>query len=47
MHPYYVIRALGGALFLIGALLMAFNLWKTMSTEVSAAPAGFKLAPAE
>jgi cytochrome c oxidase cbb3-type subunit 1 len=47
MHPYYVIRALGGALFLIGALLMAFNLWKTVSTEVSMSPAGLKLAPAE
>ena len=27
MHPFYVIRALGGALFLIGALIMAYNLW--------------------
>ena len=26
MHPYYVIRALGGLLFLVGALIMAFNL---------------------
>ena len=25
MHPYYVIRALGGLLFLTGALLMAYN----------------------
>ena len=30
MHPFYVIRALGGALFLIGALIMAFNLWRTI-----------------
>lgn len=30
MHPFYVIRALGGALFLIGALIMAFNLWMTV-----------------
>ncbi len=30
MHPYYVIRALGGALFLAGALIMAFNLWMTV-----------------
>jgi cytochrome c oxidase cbb3-type subunit I len=29
MHPFYVIRALGGILFLIGALLMAYNLWRT------------------
>ena len=31
MHPFYVIRALGGALFLAGALIMVFNLWKTVS----------------
>jgi cytochrome c oxidase cbb3-type subunit I len=30
MHPFYVIRALGGALFLAGALIMAFNLWMTV-----------------
>src|SRR5581483_7687607 len=30
MHPFYVIRALGGALFLLGALLMAFNVWRTI-----------------
>jgi cytochrome c oxidase cbb3-type subunit 1 len=47
MHPFYVIRALGGALFLAGALLMAWNLWKTVTTEESAQPAGLALAPAE
>ncbi|HEY1361778.1 MAG TPA: cytochrome-c oxidase, cbb3-type subunit I [Xanthobacteraceae bacterium] len=30
MHPFYVIRAIGGALFLAGALLMAWNLWRTV-----------------
>ncbi|MCX7323087.1 MAG: cbb3-type cytochrome c oxidase subunit I, partial [Hyphomicrobiales bacterium] len=30
MHPYYVIRAMGGGLFLAGALIMAFNLWMTV-----------------
>ena len=30
MHPYYVIRALGGALYLAGALLMAFNVSMTI-----------------
>ena len=30
MHPFYVIRALGGALFLAGALIMAFNVWRTI-----------------
>ena len=31
MHPFYVIRALGGALFLAGALLMVWNLWQTVN----------------
>jgi cytochrome c oxidase cbb3-type subunit 1 len=30
MHPYLIIRAVGGILFLIGTLIMAFNLWKTV-----------------
>ena len=47
MHPFYVIRAMGGGLFLAGALLMAFNLWKTVNATVSEAPADLKLAPAE
>ena len=29
MHPYYVIRGFGGVLFLIGALIMVYNLWMT------------------
>jgi len=29
MHPLYLIRALGGVCFLAGALLMAYNLWRT------------------
>jgi cytochrome c oxidase cbb3-type subunit 1 len=31
LHPYYVIRVTGGALFLAGALLMAWNVWKTIT----------------
>jgi cytochrome c oxidase cbb3-type subunit I len=31
MHPFYVIRALGGVLFLSGALIMVWNLWKTVN----------------
>ena len=30
MHPFYIIRAAGGALFLIGALIMSYNLWMTV-----------------
>jgi cytochrome c oxidase cbb3-type subunit 1 len=35
MHPFYVIRALGGVLFLTGALVMVYNLWRTARGEVS------------
>jgi len=47
MHVFYVVRALGGLLFLTGALLMAWNLWKTVTSAASAEPAGLRLAPAE
>jgi cytochrome c oxidase cbb3-type subunit 1 len=47
MHPFYVIRALGGAFFLTGALIMAWNLWKTVNAAETAEPAGLTLAPAE
>jgi cytochrome c oxidase cbb3-type subunit 1 len=30
LHPMYVIRALGGGLFLVGALIMAYNLVMTI-----------------
>jgi cytochrome c oxidase cbb3-type subunit 1 len=36
MHPYYIIRAVGGALYLSGALIMAYNLWKTVTAGVPA-----------
>ncbi|MCP4330131.1 MAG: cytochrome-c oxidase, cbb3-type subunit I [Alphaproteobacteria bacterium] len=29
MHPFYIIRALGGVLFLLGSLVMVYNLWRT------------------
>ena len=35
MHPYYIIRALGGLLYLAGALIMAFNLWMTVNAGES------------
>ena len=31
MHPYYIVRALGGAFFLIGTIVMAYNLWKSVA----------------
>ncbi len=40
MHPYYVIRAFGGVLFLTGALIMVYNLWKTARGDVREEAAG-------
>jgi cytochrome c oxidase cbb3-type subunit 1 len=34
MHPMYIIRALGGVLYLTGALIMAFNIWKTIRGDL-------------
>ena len=36
MHPYYIIRALGGALYLAGALIMVYNLWRTVGDSTPA-----------
>jgi cytochrome c oxidase cbb3-type subunit 1 len=54
MHPFYVIRALGGVLFLTGALIMVYNLIRTMRGEIReeeamvvAMPAAARAAPAE
>jgi cytochrome c oxidase cbb3-type subunit 1 len=33
MHPFYVIRAIGGGLFVLGALIMAYNVWKTIASS--------------
>lgn len=30
LHPLYVLRAVGGAIFLTGALIMVYNTWKTV-----------------
>jgi cytochrome c oxidase cbb3-type subunit 1 len=35
MHPFYLIRAMGGVLFLIGGLVMAYNLWRTARGDVA------------
>ena len=54
--PYYVIRAIGGLLFLSGGVIMAYNVWRTVRGDeiqdladqprVAAAPA-LRLQPAE
>jgi cytochrome c oxidase cbb3-type subunit 1 len=43
-HPYYVIRAVGGLLYIAGAIIMTYNVWRTISSgvpvaETAAAPA--------
>ncbi|MBO6629242.1 MAG: cbb3-type cytochrome c oxidase subunit I, partial [Alphaproteobacteria bacterium] len=43
MHPFYVIRAMGGGLFLIGALIMVYNVYMTIKGHVRE---GEALAPA-
>ena len=48
MHPFYVIRAAGGALYAVGALIMAYNLWMTVRHgEAVSASAPAALQPAE
>ena len=48
MHPFYIIRAAGGALFLVGALIMAFNLWMTVNAgQASETEGAGALQPAE
>jgi cytochrome c oxidase cbb3-type subunit 1 len=49
LHPFYVIRALGGLLYLSGGVLMAYNVWKTIRSAVpSEQSVGFvQLQPAE
>jgi cytochrome c oxidase cbb3-type subunit 1 len=32
LHPEYVIRAIGGGLFVIGALIMVYNIWRTLAS---------------
>jgi cytochrome c oxidase cbb3-type subunit 1 len=48
MQPFYVIRAIGGTLFLIGYCLMLYNVYMTITASEAAAPAGqAALQPAE
>jgi cytochrome c oxidase cbb3-type subunit 1 len=34
MHPYYLIRLLGGVLYLSGALIMVYNVWMTAKGRI-------------
>ena len=35
MKPFYIMRVLGGVLYLVGALIMAYNFWKTIRGDVN------------
>jgi cytochrome c oxidase cbb3-type subunit 1 len=37
-YPMYVVRALGGLMFLGGALIMSYNLWMTVKAQPAKAP---------
>ena len=37
--PMYVVRALGGVMYVVGALIMAYNLWMTATRGVAKQPA--------
>jgi len=43
MHPFYIVRMLGGLLYLTGMLIMAYNVWKTIA---GAKPAKVAVIPA-
>jgi cytochrome c oxidase cbb3-type subunit I len=34
LHPYYIARVFGGTLYLLGALVMAYNIWMTIAGRV-------------
>ncbi|MGB8366374.1 MAG: cytochrome-c oxidase, cbb3-type subunit I [Rhizomicrobium sp.] len=36
MHPFYIIRAIGGGMYLLGVLIMTYNLWRTTGGSVPA-----------
>jgi len=37
-YPFYAIRLAGGVLFLVGACIMAYNVWKTVAESKTPAP---------
>jgi cytochrome c oxidase cbb3-type subunit 1 len=36
MHPFYIIRSLGGVLYLVGTLIMCYNFYRTIKGDVAA-----------
>jgi cytochrome c oxidase cbb3-type subunit 1 len=37
MHPYYIARAIGGLLFLIGGVVAFYNIWMTIRMAAATA----------
>jgi cytochrome c oxidase cbb3-type subunit 1 len=35
MHPFYIVRVLGGLMYLGGALIMVYNLWRTARGDIA------------
>jgi cytochrome c oxidase cbb3-type subunit 1 len=46
MHPYYIARAIGGLLFLLGAIVGFYNIWMTIRGGAQTASAPVPDAPA-
>ncbi len=44
MRPYYAIRGVGGVLFIAGAVIMVYNLWRTVKGDIRE-EAAYELAP--
>ena len=47
MRPFYAMRGVGGSLYLLGALLMGFNLWKTVKLGKAVNDEAAEAAPLE
>ncbi len=45
MHPYYALRVFGGVLYLLGALIMAYNIYQTIRGKVRDEQPMVSLAP--
>ena len=35
MKPFYIIRVMGGLLYLLGAFIMVYNFWRTIRGDVN------------
>ncbi|WP_286789258.1 cbb3-type cytochrome c oxidase subunit I, partial [Thioclava sp. UBA3469] len=47
MHPMFVVRGLGGVLYLTGGIIMAYNLWMTVARQPRVESRSVAAVPAE